>query len=65
MGRDSKLCQKHRMFYVRRSSASCKGIDQVGIRTPDQVYDPEEYMAELKKRGVVLHERKGMFDLPQ
>lgn len=42
-----------------------KGIDQVGIRTPDQVYDPQEYMDELKKRGVVLHERNGMFGLPK
>lgn len=42
-----------------------KGIDAVGIRTPDQVYDPQEYIDELGKRGVVLHERNGMFGLPR
>ena len=42
-----------------------KGIDAIGIKTPDQVYDPQEYIDELGKRGVVLHERNGMFGLPK
>lgn len=42
-----------------------RGIDEVGIRTPDQVYDPDEYLEELRKRKVILHERSGRFGLPQ
>lgn len=41
-----------------------RGIDDVGIRTPDQVYDPVEYLDMLRDRKVILHERSGRFGLP-
>ena len=41
-----------------------RGIDAAGIRTPDQVYDPQEYLDMLRDRKVILHERGGRFGLP-
>jgi saccharopine dehydrogenase-like NADP-dependent oxidoreductase len=41
-----------------------RGISCAGVRTPDEVYDAEEYLDMLKERKVILHERSGRFGLP-
>lgn len=38
-----------------------KGVNKVGILTPDQAFDTAEFINELKKRDLIIHEKNSVF----